>query len=98
MVIVLNKSRGRLRRTGIWNSKRKGYRVKAIVEYVYSCEVAHVSLILSRLPALQRSNKSEHLWDVLERRVRARSPHPKNRNELAVALTEEWLNIDQTSY
>ena len=41
-------------------------------------------------------NPIEHLWDVLERQVRARNPHPKNKDELALALTEEWLNIDQT--
>jgi len=41
-------------------------------------------------------NPIEHLWDVLERQVRARNPHLKNKDELALALTEEWLNIDQT--
>lgn len=41
-------------------------------------------------------NPIEHLWDVLERRVRARRPHPKNKGELIIALKEEWLNIDQS--
>ena len=32
----------------------------------------------------------------MERRVRARRPHPKNKGELIIALKEEWLNIDQS--
>ena len=42
-------------------------------------------------------NPIEHVWDYLERAVRKRQPHPKNKQELFMALKEEWVNID-TSY
>ncbi|GBC23363.1 IS630 family transposase [Rhizophagus irregularis DAOM 181602=DAOM 197198] len=39
-------------------------------------------------------NPIEHLWDVLERKVRAHKPHPKNIRELMVVLEEKWNNIE----
>jgi transposase len=39
-------------------------------------------------------NPIEHLWDVLERKVRAHKPHPKNLNELMEVLLEEWGKIE----
>jgi transposase len=39
-------------------------------------------------------NPIEHLWDVLERRVRAHKPHPKNIGELMEVLVEEWDKIE----
>ena len=39
-------------------------------------------------------NPIEHLWDVLERKIRERSPLPSNKKELIVALKEEWVKID----
>jgi transposase len=39
-------------------------------------------------------NPIEHLWDVLERRIRARPTHPRNLEELMDALTEEWETIE----
>ncbi|GBB92312.1 hypothetical protein RclHR1_00020015 [Rhizophagus clarus] len=39
-------------------------------------------------------NPIEHLWDVLERRVREHKPHPKNIEELMVILEEEWNKIE----
>jgi transposase len=38
-------------------------------------------------------NPIEHVWDLLDRRVRARAIPPRNVWELAVALVEEWGNI-----
>uniref|UniRef100_A0AAZ3RX87 Tc1-like transposase DDE domain-containing protein n=1 Tax=Oncorhynchus tshawytscha TaxID=74940 RepID=A0AAZ3RX87_ONCTS len=38
-------------------------------------------------------NPIEHLWDLLDRRVRARAITPRNVRELAGALVEEWGNI-----
>jgi hypothetical protein len=35
----------------------------------------------------------EHLWDVLDDRIRARKPLPSNENQLWVALQEEWGKI-----
>ena len=35
----------------------------------------------------------EHLWDILDRRVRKRNPPPTSHDELRQALTEEWENI-----
>ena len=40
-------------------------------------------------------NPIEHVWDLLDRRVRARSIPPRNVWELAGALGEEWVNISQ---
>ncbi|CAB4430830.1 unnamed protein product [Rhizophagus irregularis] len=39
-------------------------------------------------------NPIEHLWDVLERKVQAHKPHPKNIRELMVVLEEKWNNIE----
>ena len=40
-------------------------------------------------------NPIEHVWDLLDRRVRARAIPPRNVQELASALVEEWGNISQ---
>ena len=40
-------------------------------------------------------NSIEHVWDLLDRRVRARAIPPRNVRELAWALVEEWGNISQ---
>jgi hypothetical protein len=40
-------------------------------------------------------NPIEHLWDLLDQRVRARAIPPRNVRELAGALVEEWGNISQ---
>lgn len=38
-------------------------------------------------------NPTEHLWDVLERRLRARSHHSSSLPELADAVVSEWKQI-----
>ena len=40
-------------------------------------------------------NPIEHVWDLLDRRVRARAIPPRNVRELAGALVEEWGIISQ---
>jgi hypothetical protein len=40
-------------------------------------------------------NPIEHVWDLLDRRVRARAISPRNARELAGALVKEWGNISQ---
>uniref|UniRef100_A0A8C7W6T3 Tc1-like transposase DDE domain-containing protein n=1 Tax=Oncorhynchus mykiss TaxID=8022 RepID=A0A8C7W6T3_ONCMY len=40
-------------------------------------------------------NPIEHVWDLLDRRVRARAIPPRNVQELAGALVEEWGNTSQ---
>uniref|UniRef100_A0AAZ3RKC7 Tc1-like transposase DDE domain-containing protein n=1 Tax=Oncorhynchus tshawytscha TaxID=74940 RepID=A0AAZ3RKC7_ONCTS len=40
-------------------------------------------------------NPIEHVWDLLDRRVRASAIPPRNVWELAGALVEEWGNISQ---
>ena len=40
-------------------------------------------------------NPLEHIWDLLDRRVRARAIPHRNVREHAVALVEEWGNISQ---
>ena len=46
----------------------------------------------AKSPAL---NPIEHVWDLLDRRMRARAIPPTNGRELASALVEEWGNISQ---
>jgi hypothetical protein len=46
----------------------------------------------AKSPAL---NPIEHVWDLLDQRVRARAIPPRNVRELAGALVEEWGNISQ---
>jgi transposase len=43
-------------------------------------------------------NPIEHLWDELERQVRAHKPLPKNCEELWQILKTEWLKIDERKY
>ena len=53
--------------------------------------------LLSCLPWPAQSpdlNPIEHLWDVLERKVRSRWPLPKNKKELVNVLQEEWSKIE----
>jgi hypothetical protein len=40
-------------------------------------------------------NPIEHVWDLLDRRVRARANPTRNVRKLAGALVEEWGNISQ---
>ena len=40
-------------------------------------------------------NPIEHVWDLLDWRVRARDIPPRNVRELSGALVEEWGNISQ---
>ena len=40
-------------------------------------------------------NPIEHVWDLLDQRVRARATPSRNVGELAGALVEEWGNISQ---
>jgi transposase len=40
-------------------------------------------------------NPIEHVWDLLDRRVRARAIPPRNVQELAGAFVEEWGNTSQ---
>ena len=40
-------------------------------------------------------NPIVHVWDLLDRRVRARAIPPRNVRELAAALVEEWGNISR---
>jgi hypothetical protein len=40
-------------------------------------------------------NPVEHVWDLLDQRVRARAIPPRNVRELAGALVKEWGNISQ---
>ncbi len=43
-------------------------------------------------------NPIEHLWDELERRIRAKQNHPKNLRELEVLLQECWSEISREVY
>jgi hypothetical protein len=43
-------------------------------------------------------NPIKHVWDLLDRRVRARAIPSRNVRELAGALVEEWGNISQQEF
>ena len=43
-------------------------------------------------------NPIEHLWDILERRLRQHFPSPSNRCELTEFLVEEWCNIPPVEF
>lgn len=45
-------------------------------------------------PSSPDMNLIEHVWDYLDRMVRSRNPLPRNREELWLALLEEWKKID----
>jgi transposase len=50
--------------------------------------------VLDWAPSSPDMNIIEHVWDHLDRRVRTRSPLPRNRDEMWVALQEEWAGIE----
>ena len=52
----------------------------------------NVSVLPAKSPDL---NAIEHVWDLLDWRVRARAIPPRNVWELAGVLVEEWGNISQ---
>jgi transposase len=55
--------------------------------------------ILSNWPSQSPDlNPIEHLWDELERRLKKCEIHPKNSQELEIALQEEWSNIPEEVY
>jgi hypothetical protein len=65
-----------------------------LVLCVYFLQDSNVSV----LPWLEKSpdlNPIEHVWDLLDRRVRDRAVPPRKVREIASALVEEWDNISQ---
>lgn len=64
---------------------------RCVTEYL-----TEVGIIKMNWPACSPDgNPIEHVWDMLERRVRGRAVAPSIKNELCVALQEEWLKIPQ---
>jgi hypothetical protein len=49
------------------------------------------------LPSSPDMNIIEHVWDQLDALVRACDPLPRNKEELWVALQEEWANFPQVA-
>ncbi|GFV06459.1 uncharacterized protein TNCV_2947821 [Trichonephila clavipes] len=43
-------------------------------------------------------NPIKHLWDHLDRVVRAMDPQPRNLAQLATALESAWLNIPENTF
>lgn len=66
------------------------HRAKVVKEWIEENEITNI-LWPAQSPDL---NPIEHLWDVLERKVRKHKPHPKNLNELMVILEEKWYEIE----
>lgn len=57
---------------------------------------AHDVEVMNWPPYSPDMNPIEHLWDIMDRRVRQRMPQPRSLAELRVALLDEWNNIPQT--
>ncbi|GET02902.1 transposable element Tc1 transposase [Rhizophagus clarus] len=72
----------------VWRKPHKKYDVNCLIPTVKS---GNQGVMPAQSPDL---NLIEHLWDVLERKVRAHKPHPKNIRELMVVLEEKWNNIE----
>jgi hypothetical protein len=58
------------------------------------CEENNVDL-LPWVASSPDMNIIEHVWDRLDRMVRARKPLPQNVEQLWVALQEEWVRMDE---
>ncbi|GFR59753.1 transposable element Tcb2 transposase [Elysia marginata] len=68
----------------------------------HRARITNQFLYENNIPALHPSppyspdlNPIEHLWDLLDRRVRMREPQPQTLLQLERALHEEWDNIPQ---
>jgi transposase len=66
------------------------HRAKIVKQWMQDNSVKNISWP-AQSPDL---NPIEHLWDVLERKVRKHEPHPKNLTELMTILNEEWNKIE----
>ncbi|KAH0817872.1 hypothetical protein GEV33_004919 [Tenebrio molitor] len=60
-------------------------------EYLDPVEIHHM-IWPARSPDL---NPIEHVWDMVGRRVKVRTPAPANLRDLSAAVIQEWQEIDQ---
>jgi hypothetical protein len=60
-------------------------------EYLDTVEIHHM-IWPARSPDL---NPIEHVWDMVGRRVKVRTPAPANLRDLSAAVIQEWREIDQ---
>jgi hypothetical protein len=60
-------------------------------EYLDTVEIHHM-IWPARSPDL---NPIEHVWDMVGRRVKVRTPAPGNLRRLSAAVIQEWQEIDQ---
>ena len=69
---------------------------RAHVAYVVRDYLQEVGIRVLPWPARSPDmNPIEHVWDMLERRVKTRFPLPETLQELSLALLEEWEHIPQ---
>jgi hypothetical protein len=60
-------------------------------EYLDTVKIHHM-IWPARSPDL---NPIEHVWDMVGRRVKVRTPAPANLRDLSAAVIQEWQEIDQ---
>ncbi|GLB39423.1 putative DDE superfamily endonuclease [Lyophyllum shimeji] len=53
--------------------------------------------VLPWAPSSPDMNIIEHVWDQIDRLIRARDPLPRNKDEMWAALQEEWYNFPKAS-
>jgi len=59
----------------------------------------HTNISVTEWPALSPdANPSEHIWDMLGRRIRSRVPARLNLNELQQSLLEQWEGIPEGDF
>ena len=67
------------------------HRARGVQDYFRQLGIQRMEW-LARSPVM---NTIEHLWDLLERRVRCRAQEPQTVSDLRQALIHEWRNIPQ---
>lgn len=88
-----------LRKHGLKSAGRYGYLFQQDNDPKHRSKVAEAWFTRKRIHRLTWPSNSpdmsiiEHVWDQLDRLVRARNPLPRNLEEMWKALEEEWVNF-----
>jgi hypothetical protein len=75
----------------IMHDNARPHIAQIVNEYLDTVEMHHM-VWPARSPDL---NPIEHVWDMVGRRVKVRTPAPANLRDLSAAVIQEWQEIDQ---